>query len=133
MADTTNTEWRSSGLRRLVNALRYQSDGIRHGLMHDSAIRQVSFTCIILSIIAVFLPVSRIECLLLILSLMLIVLVEYLNSALEAVVDRISLEPHPLSKIAKNFGSVAVCIAVLMSGLCWVVITGPLLYKWFTS
>lgn len=130
MADTTNSEWKTKGLRRLVNALRYQSEGVRYGLSRDPAIRQVSVACVLLTIVAAFLPVSRIECLLLVLSLMLVVLVEYLNSALEAIVDRVSLDIHPLSRIAKNFGSVAVAISVLMAGLCWMVITGPLLYRW---
>ena len=69
-------------MRRLINAARYQADGIRYGLLHDPAIRQVSVGCIALSVAAVFLPVSRTERLILVLSLMLIVLVEYINSAL---------------------------------------------------
>ena len=67
------------------------------------------------------------------LSVLLIVLVEYINSALEATVDRISLEPHPLSKNAKDFGSVAVAIAVIMAGLCWLTIAGPVLLSWLSS
>jgi diacylglycerol kinase (ATP) len=133
MTTPINTLWKSSGLRRLINAARYQADGVRHGLLHDSAIRQVSLGCIALSIAAVLLPVSRVERLILILSLMLVVLVEYINSAIEAAVDRISLDTHPLSKNAKDFGSVAVAIAVLMSGLCWAVIAGPLLLQWLSS
>ena len=120
-------------MRRLINAARCQADGIRHGLLHDPAIRQVSVGCIALAVAAVFLPVSRTERLILVLSLMLIVLVEYINSALEAVVDRVSLDAHPLSKNAKDFGSVAVAIAVLMSGLCWVVIAGPVFFQWLSS
>jgi diacylglycerol kinase (ATP) len=123
-------KWGSTGLRRLANAARYQIDGMRHGLLHDSAIRQVSAACFVLCVGAIFLPVSKVEKLLLIFSTLLIALVEYLNSALEATVDRISLEAHPLSKNAKDFGSVAVAIAVLMAGLCWLVIAGPVLLSW---
>jgi len=126
-------KWGSKGLRRLVNAARYQTDGILHGLRHDSAIRQVSMGCIALSVAAVFIPVSNLEKLLLVFSVLLIVLVEYINSAIEATVDRISVEAHPLSKNAKDFGSVAVAIAVLMAGLCWVVIAGPVLLSWLRS
>ena len=127
---TEPRQWRSHGLRRLINAVRYQSDGIRHALSHDSAIRQVSAACFVLSVVAALLPVSNVEKLLLILSVLLIVLVEYINSAIELVVDRVSLEPHPLSKAAKDFGSVAVAIAVLMCGLCWAVIAAPVVVSW---
>jgi diacylglycerol kinase (ATP) len=89
--------------------------------------------CVALAVAAAFLPVARVEKLLLILSVLLIVLVEYINSALEATVDRISLEPHPLSKNAKDFGSVAVAIAVIMAGLCWLTIAGPVLLSWLSS
>lgn len=120
-------KWGSTGLRRLINSARYQADGIRHGLMHDSAIRQVSLACIALSVAAAFVPVSTIEKVMLVFSALLIVLVEYINSAIEATVDRISVEAHPLSKNAKDCGSVAVAIAVLMAGLCWAVIAGPVI------
>lgn len=133
MKTPSNSPWKSAGLRRLVNAARYQSDGIRHGLLHDPAIRQVSIACIALSIVAAFMPVSRVERLILVLSSLLIVLIEYINSAIEAVADRVSLDAHPLSKNAKDFGSVAVAIAVLMSGLAWVVIIGPLLLQWLST
>ena len=63
--------------------------------------------------------------------MMLVVLVEFVNSAIESVVDRISLERHPLSGQAKDLGSVAVGIAVLMSGLCWLVIAGPVVVHVF--
>ena len=128
--ESTTPQWRSSGFRRLLNAVRYQSDGIRHGLLYDSAIRQVSAACILLSCLAVLLPITRIERLILILSLLLIVLVEYINSAIEATVDRISLDSHPLSKQAKDFASVAVAIAAIMSSLCWIMIAGPLVLAW---
>jgi diacylglycerol kinase (ATP) len=62
--------------------------------------------------------------------MMLVVLVELLNSAIEAAIDRISLERHPLSGRAKDLGSAAVGIAILMSMLCWLVIIGPLVADW---
>jgi len=62
--------------------------------------------------------------------MMLVVVVEFLNSAIEAVVDRVSTEIHPLAGQAKDMGSAAVGLAVLMSGLCWVVIAGPPLLRW---
>lgn len=126
-------QWKSNGIRRLINALRYQIDGTHHGIIHDSAIRQIIFSCIFLVIVAMFLPVAKFERLLLILSVIFVVLVEFINSALEAVIDRISLEKHPLSKLAKDYGSVAVAISALMALLCWLFITGPLLVNWFMS
>lgn len=117
--------WKSSGLRRLMNAARFQSDGIRHGLRNDAAIRQVSIVVFVLCVLALFMPVTRLEMLLLILPLLLVALVEYLNSAIEAMVDRVSLEDHPLSKVAKDYASVAVAIAVVMSLVSWGVVLGP--------
>ena len=61
--------------------------------------------------------------------MMLVVVVEFLNSAIEAAIDRTSLDIHPLVKQAKDMGSAAVGISVLMSGLCWLVIAGPLLVR----
>jgi diacylglycerol kinase (ATP) len=62
--------------------------------------------------------------------MMLVVLVEFVNSAIETAVDRISLERHPLAGRAKDLASAAVLLAVLMSGLCWVVIAGPIAIQW---
>jgi diacylglycerol kinase (ATP) len=117
------------GLARLVNACRYSYDGLRHAVKHEAAIRQELVALAVLVPISALLPVSRIEHLILVLSMMLVVLVELLNSAIEAAVDRTSLELHPLAKQAKDMGSAAVGIAVLMSGLCWTVIAGPLLLR----
>ena len=64
--------------------------------------------------------------------MMLVVLVEFVNSAVERAVDRISIEPHSLSKAAKDLASAAVLVGVLMSGLCWTVIAGPVVCKWFS-
>ena len=63
--------------------------------------------------------------------MMFVVLVEFLNSSIEAAVDRISLERHPLAGQAKYMGSAAVGIAVLMSGLYWVVIAAPVVLRTF--
>jgi diacylglycerol kinase (ATP) len=116
------------GLRRLLNAMRYSYAGCRHALANEAAIRQELIALIVLIPLSVLLPVSDLEHLLLVLSMMLVVLVEFLNSSIEAAVDRISLERHPLAGQAKDMGSAAVGIAVLMSGLCWVVIAGPVLF-----
>lgn len=120
---------KTAGLRRIANAFGHSYAGLRHAISHDSAIRQVLAALAIFVPISVLLPISDIEHLILVISLMLVVLVEVINSAIEAAVDRISLESHPLSKQAKDLGSVAVGIAVLMSGLCWLVIAGPVVLR----
>ncbi|CAK0773176.1 Diacylglycerol kinase [Gammaproteobacteria bacterium] len=115
----------------LVRACGYSMSGIRHAFQHERAIRLEISSILFLVPISLFLPVSRIEHLLLILSLLLVFLVELINSALEATVNRISLEMHPLSKQAKDMASAAVLIAVLMSTLCWIWIAGPVLIDFF--
>jgi diacylglycerol kinase (ATP) len=117
----TEQDWKSTGFERLRRAAGHQLAGIRHGLQNDSALRQVTVVFAALLPVAIFLPVSTIERLLLILSLMQVAVFEYLNSAIESCIDRISLEKHPLSRQAKDYAG-----AVLMAGLFWLVIAGPL-------
>ena len=119
-----------TGFRRLVNACGYSMAGLRHALASEAAIRQELAACVVLIPAAVLLPVPAVERLLIVLSMLLVVLTEFLNSAIEAVVDRISLERHPLSGRAKDLGSVAVAVALLMSLLSWIVIAGPVLLRW---
>lgn len=120
----------SGGIRRLRNALRYSYEGFRHAIAKEAAIREELFALAVLVPISAMLPVPDIEHLVLVLSMMLVVLMEFVNSAIEATVDRVSLERHPLSKQAKDLASAAVGISVLMSGLCWTVIAGPVLMQW---
>lgn len=126
-------DWKTAGLRRLLNAARHQRDGIRHGLVHDPAIRQVSIACWLFTAVALFMPVGAIEKLLLILPLLLVVILEYVNSAIEAVVDRVSTGIHPLSKIAKDYASVAVALSVLVVAISWGVILGSLAWRWLAT
>ena len=133
MLQKSENPWRTRGMKRMVNAVANSTRGISYGLSHDSAIRQVSVAVVVLCLGAIFLPVGAIERLILILTTMLVVLVEYINSAIEATVDRVSLERHPLSGQAKDLGSVAVAIAVLMCSLSWLVIAGPVVAKWFSQ
>jgi diacylglycerol kinase (ATP) len=74
------------------------------------------------AILALFLPVSAFQKLALIAVLGLVLLVELLNAAIEAVVDRVSLERHPLSKAAKDLGSAAVALAIAMAAATWAVV-----------
>jgi diacylglycerol kinase (ATP) len=120
----------ATGLRRLVNASRNSLAGLRHALAHEAAMRQEMLGCIVLTPIALLLPVPTLELLLLVLSMLLVLLTEFVNSAIEATIDRISLERHPLSGRAKDLGSAAVATALLMTALAWIVIAGPVLLRW---
>jgi diacylglycerol kinase (ATP) len=114
------------GLHRIVNALRYSIEGLKAAWKNEHAFRQEVFVIIPGLFAAMLLPVSVLEKAALIASALFILIVELLNSAVEAVVDRISLERHPLSKNAKDFGSAAVTIAISMALLIWGVILFPL-------
>ena len=114
-----------TGLRRLLNAFGYSLQGFRAAWQNEAAFREEAMLTIVLTPVALLLPVTGLEKLLLILSLLLLVLVELLNSAVEAVVDRIGPEIHPLSGRAKDLGSAAVLIACLILGLTWIFIAVP--------
>ena len=88
--------------------------------------RQELVLVVIATVAALLLPVSPIEKLLLIAVFVMVLIVELVNSAIEAVVDRVSLERNPLSKNAKDFGSAAVLLALLLAGATWLVILWPL-------
>lgn len=111
-----------SGLRRIFSAFFYSLDGLKQACLHEHAFRQELLMVIIGSGIALFLPVSAFQKLVLIAVLVLVLIVELLNSAVEAVVDRVSLERHPLSKNAKDFGSAAVLLSILLVVATWSVV-----------
>jgi diacylglycerol kinase (ATP) len=118
-----SSEFKSKGgLGRIVAACRYSMDGFRHAWRHEHAFRQELMVAVPAALLALFLKISAFEKLVLIAMLGLVLLVELINAALEAVVDRISLERHPLSKAAKDLGSAAVALAITMAGATWAVI-----------
>ena len=133
MSETGDDVKRSSGVRHFLDACKNSYAGFRDGLAQEMAIRQIFGAFLVLLPISLLLPVSKIEHLFLIVSMMQALLVEFLNSAIESIVDRISLERHPLSKHAKDFGSVATGIALLTSVLCWIVISGPVIVRWISK
>ena len=120
----------SLGLARLPDAARYSLAGLCHAARHEAAFRQELLGAVVLTSLAIVLPVGLLEKLLLVLSMLFVLVVELLNSAIEATVDRISTERHPLSGQAKDLGSAAVAIALLMSALSWLAIAGPVLVTW---
>ena len=114
------------GLARLLAATRYSLDGLRAAWSLEAAFRQELALCAVLVPIALWLPVSRLESLALVGALALLLIVELLNSALEAVVDRVGVERHPLSKRAKDIGSAAVMVALMLVATTWAVVLWPL-------
>jgi len=118
------------GFGRLARAVRYSYAGFRDAIRHEAAIRQELAVFAILLPLSALLRVTLLEHLVLVLSMLLVLLVEFLNSAIEMTVDRISLEPHPLAGRAKDLGSAAVFVALVMAGLSWLFIAGPLAVRW---
>jgi diacylglycerol kinase (ATP) len=123
----------SIGPGRLAGALRYSIAGFRHAAHSEAAFRQELLACAVMVPVAVLLPVPLLERLILVLSMLLVMVVELLNTAIEAVVDRISAERHPLAGQAKDMGSAAVFLALAMSIGCWAVIAGPVLVGWLAG
>jgi len=108
-----------TGLRRIWNALGYSLDGLRAAYACEDAFRQETRLTALLVPTALLLPLPWLGKGLLIGSLLLVLLVELLNSAVEAVVDRVSLENHRLAKRAKDIGSAAVLVALLNVLVIW--------------
>jgi diacylglycerol kinase (ATP) len=111
-----------SGLKRIYSACLYSIDGFKSAWKHEHAFRQEVSVFVVGTIIALVLRISAFEKLMLIGVLMLILIVELINSSIEAVVDRVSLERHPLSKNAKDFGSAAVLLTCLLATAAWAVV-----------
>jgi diacylglycerol kinase (ATP) len=111
-----------SGLKRIAGAARYSLAGLASAWKHEHAFRQELCVIVPATVVALLLPAAALEKLLLVATMVLVLVVELLNSAIEAVVDRVSLEHHPLSKSAKDFGSAAVMLAVLLAVVAWAVV-----------
>lgn len=106
-----------TGLRRIWNAFSYSLAGLRAAYRNEDAFRQESLLAAVLIPVALVLPLPGTARALMIGSVLLVLIVELLNSAIEAAIDRISLDRHRLSKRAKDIGSAAVLIA-LINVLC---------------
>ncbi len=108
-----------TGLDRVIHAAGYSWSGLRTAYRNESAFRQETVLAILLVPAAFWLGRSWVETALLAGSVLLVMIVELLNSAVEAAIDRISFELHDLSKLAKDFGSAAVMLALLLCGGIW--------------
>ncbi len=108
-----------TGLVRLWNAFGYSLAGFRAAYKHEDAFRQEVLLAAILIPLALWLPVAYIGKALMIASVLLVIIVELLNSAVEATVDRISLDSHDLAKRAKDIGSAAVLVSLINVIVVW--------------
>ena len=115
-----------TGVSRIIQALFNTLAGLVDAYMHESAFRQELLLAGILLPIAILLPVTTIERVALIASVLLVLIVELLNSSVEAAIDRISLDLHPLSKRAKDTGSAAVLMSLVLLAVTWGLIVMPL-------
>ena len=112
----------TKGLRRVINAAGYSIKGLKAAWINEAAFRQESVAAIVAIAIAFYLDISGIERILLIASVVLVAIVELLNSAIEAVVDRIGTEHHELSGRAKDIGSAAVFVSIGLALFIWATI-----------
>lgn len=117
-----------SGLKRIFSAFFYSMEGFKSAWRIEHAFRQELVLLVCATVIAFLLPTTVLEKLMLIGVFVLVLIVELLNSAIEAVVDRVSLERNPLSKNAKDFGSAAVFLTICLAAATWAVVLIPLFF-----
>lgn len=108
-----------TGVRRLINAFGYSMDGFRAAYQHEDAFRQEVWLALVLIPLALIIESYSVHRVLMIGSVLLVMIVELLNSAVEAVVDRVSIERHALAKRAKDIGSAAVLLALINLVMVW--------------
>ncbi|ORC47239.1 diacylglycerol kinase [Burkholderia sp. A27] len=118
------------GLTRAWHAMKNSLAGFRVAIREESAFRQELTLAAILIPCGVLVPVEPVARVLLLGSVLLVLIVELLNSSVEAAIDRISLERHELSRRAKDLGSAAVMVALGMCLMTWLLIVGPLVVAW---
>ena len=111
-----------TGFKRLWNAVLYSFDGFAAAFRHEDAFRQEVFLALVLIPFALFMPVNGMAKAQLIASVLLVMIVELLNSGIEAVTDRVSLEDHSLAKRAKDLGSAAVMLSLFNVPVVWLLV-----------
>lgn len=114
------------GIKRIFRATGFSMKGLKAAWTHEAAFRQELVLCLVMLPIALLVNISTIERLMLIFTLFIVLIVELLNSAIEAVVDRVGSEIHPLSGQAKDIASAAVFISLTLCGITWLSILTPL-------
>lgn len=117
-----------TGLRRVYNALLYSMHGLKTCFVKEAAFRQELYLTLALAPLAFLVGETAVETVLLAGSLALVLIVEILNSAVERAIDRISFDRHELSKEAKDMGSAAVFMTILLAMFTWLTIALPKLF-----
>ena len=115
----------TGGLTRIIRAFGYSLQGFRACYRHEAAFRQEVWAALVLVPLGFWLGESGIEKALLVGSWLLVMIVELLNSAVEAAIDRFGPEHHKLSGRAKDIGSAAVFMSITLAGLIWLMILVP--------
>jgi len=113
---------RTGGLKRLLNAMQWSLAGLKKGFASEAAFRQEVLLAVLLIPLGLWLGENGTEKSLLAGSVLLVLIVEMLNSAIEAAVDRVGTEHHPLAGQAKDMGSAAVFLSLLLAGLTWLLL-----------
>jgi len=113
---------RTGGLKRLLNAMQWALAGLKKGFASEAAFRQEVLLAVLLIPLGLWLGENGTEKSLLAGSVLLVLIVEMLNSAIEAAVDRVGTEHHPLAGQAKDMGSAAVFLSLLLAGLTWLLL-----------
>jgi len=111
-----------TGLQRLINATGYSMAGLAAAARHEDAFRQELMLAAVLVPLGLWLGTTGVERALLVGSVLLVLIVELLNSAIEATVDRVSLDDHSLAKRAKDIGSAAVMLSLVDVGVIWLLV-----------
>jgi len=114
--------YKATGLKRIARAFSYSVAGIASSLKHEAAFRQEALLVCLLVPVSFLLSVELVQHLILVSSLALVLVVELLNSGIEAVVDDISLRNRPLAKRAKDMASAAVLLSLLNCVVCWIAV-----------
>jgi diacylglycerol kinase (ATP) len=112
---------KATGFKRLVRAFGYSRDGLAATFRKEAAFRQECIAAAALVPLAFFIAPDRVMLVLMIASILLVLIVELLNSAIEAAIDRFGPERHALAKHAKDAGSAAVLLALILAALVWLV------------
>ncbi|EJV9312405.1 TPA: diacylglycerol kinase [Vibrio vulnificus] len=120
----------NTGIKRIIKATGYSIQGLKAAFKHEAAVRQEFALLVVAVVLATWLDVSMLERITLLAVVVLVLIVELMNSAVEAVVDRIGVEHHELSGRAKDIGSAAVLVALIFAGFTWLYIVGSHYWWW---
>ena len=133
MADSTESQNAPRNVFQIINAFKWSMKGLKAAWDFESSFRLEVYLFIVFAPLGLWAGETGIEKALLVSSLILVLIVEVINSAIEAVVDRFGGERHELSGRAKDLGSASVFLADLIVLLCWACILGPRFRAWINS